>query len=257
MRYANPLAKAFGFSKAWFFLPGDVQHVMIAGVASSPASPIISVLDQKRHRGPVLLGASATGALSAATTNATAPVGALWHANVGYTVDPPAPVAFATGARTGAWSAIGTSDAAPETVDLFSAWLVHRNFSAPAAYTAFPGLSADAFDAKRRTVAANVHTVNDAHAMAVWDDEHATGMAVFWDSAGGSVQLSDGTTLAADSHAAVIYEPAAGKLTVSDPSQSLAALGITITLSGQTKTYQFALPPGPGGMAGSSVTQTL
>jgi hypothetical protein len=258
MRYTNPMTKAFSFNKAWFFLDGDVQRVMAANISSATNASVFSILDQKRHSGPVMIAGLANDTLHPVTANSTNPISALWHANVGYTIDTPLPVFFAAGARTGAWSAIGTSTAPPETVDLFSAWLVHRNLSTPAAYTAFPGLTADAFDAKRRAVTTSVHTVrNDAHAMAVWDDRHSTGMAVFWDAAGGSVQFPDGTTLVASAHAVVIFQPSAGNLTVADPSQSLQSISISVVSAQTNATYTFVLPTGPGGLAGSSVTRSL
>jgi hypothetical protein len=258
LRYTNPITKGFSFSKAWFFLPGDVQRVMVAGIISKSAAPVISVLDQKRRSGPVMLAPSVTGALKAATANASTLVGALWHHNVGYTFETPLDVSFATGTRTGKWSDIGTSKAKPASVDLFAAWISHKNTRAPVAYTAFPGASQNDFDLKRRAAATAVHTIaNDGHIMAVWNDKPQVGAVVFWDAAGGSVTFPNGAALAATAHAAIVYEPDAKNLTVADPSQTLDSLKVTITRGGKAKVYSFSLPRGPGGKAGSSVTHAL
>jgi hypothetical protein len=258
MRYTNPMTKAFSFNKAWFFLDDDIQRIMVAKITSKTTAPVFSVLDQKRHNGPVMIAELGSDHLQTASFNATNPVAALWHANVGYTFDTPVGVFFETGPQTGAWSAIGTSTAPPETVDLFSAWILHRNLSMPVAYTAFPGTTADAFNTKRNATAASVQIIqNDAHAMAVWDGKHSTGMVVFWNASGSSVAFPNGATLAASANVAVIYQPTAGNLTVSDPSQALSSLTVNVTSKQRNASYPFVLPAGPGGLAGSSVTHSL
>ena len=53
MRYTNPYTGTLQFQKAWFFLDGDVQHVMVSSINSSTSNPVVSVLDQKRLNGKV------------------------------------------------------------------------------------------------------------------------------------------------------------------------------------------------------------
>ena len=57
MRYKNPATGSLSFQKAWFFLDDDVQHVMVAAAntTSGKDHPVISVLDQKRLNGAVVV----------------------------------------------------------------------------------------------------------------------------------------------------------------------------------------------------------
>jgi hypothetical protein len=186
----------------------------------------------------------------------------LWHDNVGYTFDQDSmasPVFFNTGPVTGNWSAIGTSTQPPTTVDLFSAWIQHRNASTPISYTVFPGLDWATFQSKSASAAPTLRTLrNDGVVSAVTDDAHGTTMAVFWGAAGGSFQLSpSNTTLAVSANAAVIYNAGTATVTISDPSQTVTTLNVTISTPKQNRTLTFALPAGPGGNAGQSVTLSL
>src|SRR5882762_6330814 len=42
MRYTNPYTQTLDWKKAWFFLPGDVQHVMVSGLTSTSSAPVYS-----------------------------------------------------------------------------------------------------------------------------------------------------------------------------------------------------------------------
>jgi hypothetical protein len=259
MRYSNPITKGFNFQKAWFHLKDDVIHVIVNGVSSTSSAPIFSVLDQKRHYGDVKIGTSPNGQLTTTTTNSTKPVYSLWHDQVGYTFNQStmaSPVLFDIGQKTGSWQSIGTSTQPPSTVDLFSAWIQHTNVTTSVVYTSYPGVDAATFASK--SAASKIRTIrNDAHVSAISDDIHNTSMIVFWDAAGGSVQINSSITLTSNGNAAVIYDFAASKMTVSDPSQTLSSVKITIASHGLNKTLNFALPADPGNTAGNSVTQSV
>jgi hypothetical protein len=257
MRYTNPYTKALGFQKAWFFMDDDVQRILVNNVSSSTSAPIFSILDQKRRSSSVMLANSATGALYTASSNSTQPVYALWHANVGYTVNPSSPLFFQVGKKTGSWQAIGTSTQPPYTVDMFSAWIQHQNTNVSVAYTAFPGVDAATFAAKRAAASRYRTLRNDGEVSAVSDDARNTSMAVFWSTSGGSVQVSSALTITASANSVLIYRQAEGTITVADPSQTISSLNITLNRSGVNKTITFVLPGGPGGMAGSSVTKSF
>jgi hypothetical protein len=259
MRYTNPNTKAFGFQKAWFFLDNDVQHVLVNSITSTTSAPIFSVLDQKRHNGNVMLATTRNGTLAVVTSNSTQPVWSLWHDNVGYTFDQTtmdSQAFFKTGSVTGNWSSIGTSTHPPTTVDLFSAWIQHRNASVPVSYTVFPGVDSATFASKSKSVAGALRTLrNDGHVSAVTDSAHSTTMTVFWDATGGTLQLSpSNATLSASANSVVVYNAGTNSVTVSDPSQTVSSLNITLSSNGQNRSLMFALPAGPGGNAGSSVT---
>ncbi|KAI0348044.1 polysaccharide lyase family 8 protein [Trametopsis cervina] len=275
-RYTNPLTRALSWQKAWFFIEGDVQHVMVRILSHNSSSsthgstPVFSVLDQKRRNGPVFVdGASvrSSGNFSGATS--------LWHDGVGYAFPASqkgkAGLSVQLGARTGNWSAIGISTQGVETVDLFAAWLAH-NLTSPASpnnnssfpsisYTAFPAVDRRTFAKKAASAQTQLHEVqNDAHVSAVYDSAHRTAFFVFWDASGGSTSFAPSAnahkvSVAASGNAAVVYCVDTGNVTVSDPSQTLSTLKVTFGTGASNKTLTFALPT--GGLAGSSVSQIL
>jgi hypothetical protein len=274
MRYRNPVTQAFSFSKAYFFLDDDVQHITVANITragnASVSPAVYSVLDQKRRSGPIYVDGKALGAAGLLSAKG---VKTLWHDRVGYAfgdASTSAPgggapqVSVRTGVRAGNWSAISASTQPPARVDLFAAWMEHANGTEPLSYTVFPAVEYDAFWVKRAAAAASVHTVrNDADVAAVRDEAHSVFAAVFWNRQGGTVATADGEIeLAVDANAIVIFRADTGGLTVADPSQSVERLTVAITIRNGpgavwTKTVKIALPPGPGGYAGSSVTQIV
>jgi hypothetical protein len=264
MRYLNPITKAFGWQKAWFFLDNDIQYVMIANITSNTTAPVYSVLDQRRHSGTIYVNDDPFSAPGNQTFNGT--VSSLWHGNVGYLFDDAETkvLSLSVGPRTGAWSAIGTSTQPPETVDLFAAWIEHQDLTRPISYTIFPGTTLDSFREKRE--GCNIVPLqNDAHISAILDPNHWTISAVFWDVAGGTLTLQCETpffeslaSVTASGNVALMLDLWAGTLTVSDPSQTLASVDISIQcLYGAPLTITVELPVGPGGFAGGSVTKQI
>jgi len=266
MKYTNPVTASLHWQKAWFFLEGDVQHTMISGLKSMTSAPVYSVLDQRRHTGPVIVD----GVQTNLTENAE--VRTLWHGDVGYlfpNLNNSAVISVDVAEKTGSWSVIGTSSQPPATIDLFTARIGHKSTFTPFSYTAFPGTSYDTFLAKSRGL--RLQSVqNDEIISAVFDEGNKIAMVVFWDAAGGSVTFdpafaSASITITADGNIALLYRLETGEVTVSDPSQSLTTTQVTLTLglgrkpfqwgAGLTKTLIFDHPSGGG--AGSSVCQTF
>jgi len=132
------------------------------------------------------------------------------------------------------------------------------------AYTIFPGTDFDAFVDKSSQSRISV-VRNDALASAVLDESGLKAMAVFWANGGGSVNFAPGSpatfTISSNGTAAIMFDLKSGNLTVSDPTQTLSALSVTLDAgsgnpSGSLrKTVNFTLPS--GGLAGSSVSQTV
>ncbi|KLO20285.1 hypothetical protein SCHPADRAFT_842659, partial [Schizopora paradoxa] len=214
MRYRNPLTGALEWQKAWAFVEGDVQHVMVNNITqefnASGMPPVFSVLDQRTHNGDVWVDGSQIsqgGNFSSARS--------LWHAGVGYLFHeseyPPSQLSVDFGNRTGNWSTIGISKQPPPTIDLFSAWLVHSlnatvneqsNTSSSTvnlnslSYTIFPATSSYADFAeksRKRRTRGLVEVRNDAHISALEhhrSTEVRTAYIVFWDSQGGEVELT-------------------------------------------------------------------
>lgn len=328
MRYTNPYTKSLSWQKAWFFVGGDVQRVMVTNVTqawnatgnSTTPPPVYSVLDQRLHSGPVYVDGKKIQPGGGNWTNAKS----LWHGGVGYIFssepnpehdnssswnssyhrpDSPFGLTVSTGPKTGNWSSIGTSTQPPTTVDLFSAYIHHpsSSLSDPLEYTIYPATSSfGAFGKKSGKRQDSLRTLrNDGEVMAVWDQEEAILYAVFWDAEGGTLAVSaedlglhslstfvpdasNGTrsedsytqrrrnefSISSDGGSVLVYAVGKREIAVSDPSQTLDGLRLTLGVcskdiksSGRrsdvdeewSRTYDVALPSGPGGNAGSSV----
>jgi Polysaccharide lyase family 8, super-sandwich domain/Polysaccharide lyase family 8, C-terminal beta-sandwich domain len=262
MRYTNPLTNSFSWQKAWFFLNNDTQYVMIANVVSHSDAPIYSVLDQRRHAGPIRINDDVFDPPDNQTFDRT--VSSLWHGGVGYLFDSTSTVlSLSVGESTGAWSAIGTSMQPPETVDIFAAWIEHQDLTQPVSYTIFPGTTFDTFRSKSE----GRHLTplqNDANISAIFDVDYGAVSAVFWDASGGTLDLGSEpsisfgvSSVSVNENIALILDFRTGTFTVSDPSQTLTSVEIQVTRTrGIPSTYMMELPQGPGA-AGSSVTQKL
>ncbi|KAF7791828.1 hypothetical protein EIP86_002852 [Pleurotus ostreatoroseus] len=269
MIFTNPLTKTLTWRKAWFFFQDDVQRVMIPTFVSSSGASVFTVLDQKRHNGPVFVDGLPLGP----KTNFTKPL-SLWHDDVGYIFDEShlsSTLSVDVGPKTGNWTDIGISAQGVETVDLFAAWIDHGNMSTgPFSYTAFPAVNQKRFLRKAsRLQVTNVQNDNDVSA--AYDTKHHVAMFIFWNPSGGASLFKPGPldaaiTIRSDGNAAVIYDVKKGNITVSDPSQTLTNLTLTFALTspgkkpsgwkgGDSKEISFELPQ--GGLAGSSVSQKL
>ncbi|KAI0724522.1 polysaccharide lyase family 8 protein [Cerioporus squamosus] len=261
MRYKNPSTGSLSFQKAWFFLDNDVQHVMISQASSNSSSknPVISVLDQKRLNGPVYVDGKQLdkgGNFSQASS--------LWHDNVGYTFETQdAPLSVDFGSRESDWSSLGISEEPKGSVDIFSAWISHgsgSDLTVPAAYTAYPAVSPDEF--RQKSQATRLTTIqNDDEVSAVYDETHNTAMFVFWKAEGGSAMFAPSSQdgfliMEASANAVVIYDMDVNSVTVSDPSQTLKSVQLTISRGVMDiQAVDVTLPS--GGDAGKSVTQKL
>lgn len=263
MRYTNPLTKNLHYQKSWFFLNDDVQVVLVSNISSATNASVISVLDQKLNSGPVVVDSKTTATPFAQHGLRSR---SLWHGNVGYTFPNTADFSLSVevGDKTGNWSAIGTSTQPPNTVDLFSAWLVHESLNASLAYTIFPDTDFDTF--VKKSSQSRIEVVqNDALVSAVLDAGSSEALAVFWASGGGSFNFAKGSptafTISTNGTAAVLFDWKSRVVTVSDPTQTLSALSVTLSVGGNpgslSKTLNFTLPSASLGLAGSSVSQPV
>ncbi|KAF7970614.1 hypothetical protein HWV62_23645 [Athelia sp. TMB] len=270
MRYTNPYTGSLSWQKTWFFLENDVQFVMVANINSTTTAPLYSILDQKRHVGAVYVdGSKVDDSRNFTMANM------LWHAGVGYSFEPTlvgaSGLSVEIGEKSGSWQTIGVSTQPNITVDLFTAYIVHSALRAPIAYSVYPAtLSYRAFKHKRRR--SKIRTIcNNAHISAIIDDNHSTAMVVFWDPVGGTVTIPGkkshdaAVSITSSNNSAIIYQYDTGNVTVSDPSQSLTGLQVTLEVGmgkkpphwgwGVVHTLAFDLPT--SGSAGSSVSQLL
>ncbi|KAJ8522569.1 hypothetical protein ONZ45_g911 [Pleurotus djamor] len=255
MQYTNPFTRSLHFQKAWFFLPDDIQVVMISGVTSTTSAPVLSVLDQRRHTGTVTINGVAQPNNGSFVENSPK---TLWHGGVGYIfpqTNGVAPLHVQVGPKVGNWSAIGTSTQPPPTVDLFAAYLQPQNPQLPLSYIALPGIDSGGFQKKSSRIIVEMAS-NDIHISAAHDPAHALMMAVFWDATGGTATFGfPPMTITANGNAAVIVDIQSGNVTVSDPSQTLMQLVVTVDAGNGKRVLAFTMPG--GGLAGSSVTKNM
>jgi hypothetical protein len=260
IRYTNPYTKSLRWQKTWFFLEDDVQHIMISNVTSdNKSAPVFSVLDQRRHSQVIVV--DGIDVEESRQTSSYPGTTSLWHGSVGYTFpisNGSFELSLRAGEQTGDWSAIGTSTQSSTTADLFVGWLEHKSVNDSVSYTVFPGVTYSQFTSKQSR---RIQTLqNDAHISAAYDESHSTAMVVYWDVGGGSITFAPtpsdvSTTLYSPSNAVVIYNAIKGSVTVSDPTQKLSSLTLTITVGSRTNYLTFVLPK--GGLAGSSISQNL
>ena len=260
MKYTNPFTRNLAWQKTLFFLDDDTQFFMVSNISSKTPAPVYTVLDQRRHNGPVYLNGKLVDA-SNGTLNVSSAT-TLWHGNVGYKFDSsPTALGIQAANKTGDWSVIGISSQPPTTVDIFTAYIMHTTLSDPVSYLAFPAIDKDEFEAKAQW--RNVRSVqNDGTISAVYDADHGKIYVVFWDPAGGTLsfipEVWQGIVVFTSSaNAALIVDLWNSKVIVSDPSQSLDSVAIDVKLGTWAVNKHLVIQLPSGGDAGSSVTRPI
>ncbi|KAJ3576650.1 hypothetical protein NP233_g291 [Leucocoprinus birnbaumii] len=268
MRYTNPLTKALHWQKVWFFLEDDVQHTMISNITCTSGKPVYSVLDQRLHDGSIFID---NGKEMRASSHSTLRSASLWHGSVGYAfsgLPDNDSLHIDVREKTGNWSLIGTSTQPPTTVDLYAAWIEHGSLNESVSYSMFPGVTFHEFLAKKRQLKLQ-SVVNDGNISAIYDETHKTAMVVFWQETGGNVTVKPSKfapiTITASGNAAVIYRFEDAAIFVSDPSQTLAAVEVNLSLGpgnkppkwGARRIKSFIIQLPASGLAGSTVRQSF
>lgn len=262
MRYTNPVTRSITFQKAWFFLGDDIQVVMLSDLASNSSSPIISVLDQKKHVGSYYVNGdevtpsspSGGGVVSHSrshhgrshhhvrqttfsplpTVNVTRhpDIQTLWHANVGYSFDLGSSISVSvqTGNKTGNWTTLGISTQPLSNVGMFAAWVEQPKEQTSFAYKIFPATDREAFQQKASRDQSRHRVLgNDKTTSAILDTQEDTVFIIFWAPDGGSITVpgspgfSD-VTVSSNINSAIIYHRSTGEVVVSDPSQTATTL---------------------------------
>ncbi|KAG9018581.1 hypothetical protein FRB90_011303 [Tulasnella sp. 427] len=243
MDYKNPYTGTLAYRKAWFFLPNDVQHVIVSNIQKTSAADVYHVLDQKRTNGAIYLDGKVASGYSTSTAKS------LWHDSVGYTFDGAnaTTVQVATDDRTGNWAVIGTSWAGSSDVNVFQAWLKHdpARLSTPISYTVYPDTaSAKIFSDKVKQYA--VTTVYGTNVSAAMDKAQSVFMAVFWQASSTvTAKFSAGSvTVQSNQGVVVILDLKNWTVAVSDPTQTLANVVLTLKTTGIAKPKCTALTTG-------------
>ncbi|CAE6373107.1 unnamed protein product [Rhizoctonia solani] len=252
MRYINPLSKAFGFYKAWFFFPDNVQHVLVSNVEQTninSTSPVYSVLDQRLRSGDIYIdGCPVSESLNETEAKS------LWHAGTGYTFPTingcAGRISVGLDTRTGDWKKLGVSETVATPKDIFTAWIPHQKLTldpspnatdsgpgkySPAEYSVFlDTASYEEFEDKasrlRPRTVANTDTVSAAI------DLSATILgAAFWKAGGGFFTVKDmGIKFEVDRNVIVMVKfddesHTGGTISVADPTHGTGKVNIKIT----------------------------
>ncbi|KAG8727207.1 hypothetical protein FRC11_013691, partial [Ceratobasidium sp. 423] len=261
MRYINPLTKTFGFYKAWFFFPDNVQHVLVSNIKQSDtnsSSPVFSVLDQRLRSGDVYLN----GALIDDPENGNfTEVESLWHGGTGYTFPnsrQPSRVSVSLQERTGDWSKLGTSKQPPPTVDMFAAWIVHERLTLnpepnppnsgagnylPVEYSSFPATSSNSdFEDKAARLQPQTVVNSETVSAAVSGCKKVFG-AAFWTPTGGSVEVKEiGIKIEVDRGVILVLKfedesYSKGTVNIADPTQGTGVVNVKIIWTGAKRRH--------------------
>jgi len=266
MRYTNPSTGNLSWQKTWFFCESGIVHVMINILYSKSSAPVYSVLDQKRLSGPTFVNGNQSTA-----TNITTPQ-TLWHNAVGYSFPGTTNTTLhiRQGARNSTWSSIGTSASPQTSVDMWAAWLEHRNTTEPFEYSIFPGIEQPNLEGQSRDAPIR-SMVNNRNVSAIFDTRGSRVSIVFWQKDGGSAVVNTSPTLAplnvtSPAGMVLMLSLQDGVVTASDPSQSLTnatvdfafgAGGLPPFWSWSERRRSMNITFAKGGMAGSSVSGRL
>ncbi|WVQ80630.1 hypothetical protein IAT38_002735 [Cryptococcus sp. DSM 104549] len=255
--WAEPRDEGWGYKKVWF-LGDEGVVVMVGGVkGNGTGGDVVSVLDQRATvPGEVVLIDGQ--AVEPDSVNRSVSAQTLYYAGSGYiSYGDPFELTLALGNTTGNWSAISTSLAGNETVELFSAYTTHTTLSTSSSnsssqasaqtwsYGVFPG--SDKSRLREELVSPTYTTFEQG---GVWGLAGADRLSlVFWPGSEGSATVNLSSIGVPGSQAAVKVtsdQPAAylfaarddsdgGKtvvVTLADPGQSLESLGFGLELSG-------------------------
>ncbi|KAI8996894.1 chondroitin AC/alginate lyase [Pilobolus umbonatus] len=243
MKYENPMNGTLQWEKTFFFFPGFyVVHINI--LSSATDAPIITTLDQSNLKGNVYIN----GRTPTNTTFKKDEMAQLWHNRVLYTV-PGNQLNLTVGVGVSSnWSSIGIS-VGQATQPLFTATLKHTLGSTY--YIA-------QLDHKGKTSLINslVQIIQQDHATlgtvrGVYDSQSETLALAFWSR--GSYRSPMGWKFTASEAILIWFHD--GLLTISDPSQMLTSVVITVSNRKFSRKLDILLPQNE--YAGSSVTYNL
>jgi len=230
--------------KAWFF-ESDRIVCFGAGITATEGGPILTSVQQSLLQGPVI---GPDGEIPPGTRELKA---GSWvhHAGIGYQILDAAKPVLRISQQTGTWQTLTKEvrDAKKLTMDVFSLWLDHGTKPAGQtyAYVMFP--AATAADMPRLCGESGVSVLsNTSDLQAISSGNGEQVRAVFYRP--GTLAIGKGRTLAADAPCLVTLDRARKKLFVSEPTQKLEALQLTI----DRRTARVTLPT--GGDAGRSVS---
>ncbi|BEJ10825.1 hypothetical protein CspHIS471_0102470 [Cutaneotrichosporon sp. HIS471] len=247
MDYLDPADGSLAFRKVWFFLERSVLVTTTKVVKGGPAAidkPVVTVLDQRTAVGGAEAEVDRETVAIPDTLNISGTT--LMYAGNGYlSHGVPFNLTLSAGPRTGNWSAISTSTAGVQTVDIFSAYTTIP--SSTYSYEFFPGTTRGRLRRESRRPSTTPLDL-DGVLGAVGEDRLAL---IFWPGSPltacvSHTQFDSGDfSVTVDKPVALLFRLGRRRrgvrpltVTVANPSQTLSS--VTITLKSSTKHFQCA-----------------
>lgn len=270
MQYLNPMTGSLRWEKTFYFFPG-FYAVQIGPIYSQGSAPIVTTLDQSNLKGDVYVNNQKLAINQSAQVDGSSEKQNkhinLWHNRILYTIldqnstNPNLKINTAAH-DTNNWSSIGISQG-KATQPIFTATLEHppasllvgntSNSTAPVSYIA--QLDVETKEEQQPESLVQLIYQDDEVLGKVRGAYHVTDKTIalaFWTA--GSYQSSWGLGVKTDQPILTFFtmEDESYSLTVSDPTQLLTQVKITITQQDEeAKDYAINLPQGP--LAGSSM----
>lgn len=234
--------------KGWFYF--DDQIVCLgAGITGDRKDLFITTsVNQCLARGDVTVEAGTGATVPPAGRKEYATLKWAWHDNVGYVFPEPQQITLGSQEQTGGWNEVtARAMPTPVTQKVFSIWINHGAGPRDAhySYLILPGASPVTLQAQ---AGASDITIlqNTSSLQAVRHAKLKVLQAVFHRP--GTLAYADGKTIAVDKPCVLLLVENTNRLTLADPTQTLAA--ITVTRNGAAVRY--TLPS--GAQAGASFT---
>jgi hypothetical protein len=275
MQYLNPLTGSLRWEKTFYFFPG-LYAVQIGPIYSQDTSPIITTLDQSNLKGDVYINGNLSSIMdtSFATTNTS--ILNLWHNHILYTlVNPNASTTFKVNTNSHVsndWSAIGISQGKVNQ-RIFTATIEHPQ--APLLASADQKIVPLTYVAQLNTETKQQESFDDLIQFVYQEDSNygrvrgayyvpdGTIALAFWTA--GNYTSPWGISVATDKPILTYFttyssgdssSDSSYTLTVSDPTQLLTNVTITVTQDGSDpQVYNVSLPQSPN--AGMSITVNI
>ena len=259
MDYLNPSNGNLAFKKTVFFFPSGYA-VQIGPVTSKNATaPLITVLDQRRRNGDIYVAGKLK---NTDTTYATAKSNSIWHDRIGYYFPTSEVLYVNSKPKASDWSEIGIS-AGNETQQLWTSYIKHSTTTTTGLLTQYvvqPDISASTFNsnvAAGSIPIALAFSSSSPQVNAAYSAADKSIAAAFW-TAGTYATPWNSVTITTDKACIFTFrETTTGtyRLTVSDPTQLLETVKLTIKVGTVSKSTTVTLPTGV--KAGKSVVKSM
>ncbi len=209
--------------KSWFFFDDELA-ALGAGINSTNSAPIVTGVNQAILRSETLVDGQVYRE-GDATGDSPAWV---WHDGVGYLFPQKQSVAVKAGQQSGKFRRIyGLADDVVVTKDVFSIWLKHGSQPKDASYSyiVIPATSSAALDKRSRNSGIEILSNTESLQAVAHDQLQLTG-AVFHQP--DTLAFTELFNVHASAPSIILFDQKSGKLHVSDPTQTLTNITISV-----------------------------